>query len=379
MEPPTASPGGRARWTINGDFLALAPYGVARYALELTSALDALVTAGHPLARRVDLDLVAPRPAPDWLDLKGIPVRVVPEFGRPRLPQVWVQVQLPRHVPGGLVSFCNLAPVAVRRQIVCIHDLQTRTMPDSYGAGFRLAHRLILPLLGRRVRRVTTVSRESLEHLVGYGVAPREKISVTHNGSDHVRRWDGARSSLPLPEDGPYVFALGRRQPHKNLDLILDLAPLLDAVGIAVLIAGEVDAAFIARHGRPVPPNVHLVGRIGDDDVRRALEHALAFLLPSRSEGFGIPAVEAMACGCPVVASTSPCLPEICGEAAVYADPDDPAAWRDAVVWLRASERERHRLVQAGHQAAASYSWSRIAEQYLALMTAVDDEETVGC
>jgi hypothetical protein len=120
----------RHPWAISGDFLALKPTGVARYALEVTRALNALVAEDHPLTRNVELTLLAPRPAPSNF-LEHIPTRVIPEFNRPRLPQFWVQAQLPRAVQGGVLSFCNLAPVLVRRQIVCIHDLHTRIMPES--------------------------------------------------------------------------------------------------------------------------------------------------------------------------------------------------------------------------------------------------------
>lgn len=95
------------RWTINGDFLGLKPTGVARYATETTLALDALVAAEHPLTRGLSLRIVAPRSTS--LPVRSIPVDVVPEYTRPRLPQFWVQAQLPRHVDGGLLSFCNLA------------------------------------------------------------------------------------------------------------------------------------------------------------------------------------------------------------------------------------------------------------------------------
>ncbi len=80
----------RRRWTINGDFTTLRPTGVARYAREVTMALDALILEGHPLGRDLDIDLVVPRPLSESLPLDVIPVRLVPEFSRPRLPQFWV-------------------------------------------------------------------------------------------------------------------------------------------------------------------------------------------------------------------------------------------------------------------------------------------------
>ena len=104
-------------WTINGDFVTLQPTGVARYAREVTLALDKLVSEQHPLAQGLAIDLVTPRPPVD-LPLRRIPVRIVPEFDKPRLPQFWVQAQLPHHVAGGLLSLlqsCANVPAAAHR------------------------------------------------------------------------------------------------------------------------------------------------------------------------------------------------------------------------------------------------------------------------
>ena len=375
-EPPRPPvPPGRAaaprRWTINGDFVTLAPTGVARYGREVTRALDRLVAARHPLTRDLALDLVAPGPGRAPLVLDAIPIRVVPDFARPRLPLVWVQARLPFHVPGGLVSFCNLAPVALRRHIACVHDMHTRMVPESYGRLFALAHRLILPALGRRAAAITTVSEFSRDRIAEYGVAPRGKITVTYNGCDHALRWEPARSRLDPPRRA-YVLCLGRGERHKNLELMLRLAPRLDALGLDLWMAGDVDAEMIRARGLGWPDNLRLLGRIGDDDFAQALGGARAFLFPSRIEGFGLPAVEAMALGCPVIAATAPCLPEICGPAALYAGPDDLEGWARAVETLDTDAPARATLIAQGHDRARLYGWERIAEQYLELMARID-------
>jgi glycosyltransferase involved in cell wall biosynthesis len=363
---------GKRRWTLNGDFLALQPNGVARYAREVTLAMDALITEGHPLAEGLELDLVAPREPAKPLHLDAIGVRIVPEFNRPRLPQVWVQLQLPRHVQGGLVSFCNLAPIAVRRQIVCIHDLHTRLMPESYGLFFRWAHHAILPILGRRAVSITTVSQLSREHLIAFGITSPQKITVTYNGSDHAQRWDAARSKLAAKADRPYALCLGQSQKYKNVELLVRLAPILDLMGLDIWMAGDVNEDSIRPYASAKPDNLRLLGRIVDDDLKKALSGALCFLFPSRIEGFGLPAIEAMAAGCPVVASTSPCLPEICGDAALFADPDDPGGWADQVRQLSDNTVLRRRMVEAGRAQAQGYTWRGVAETYLDLMMQAD-------
>jgi glycosyltransferase involved in cell wall biosynthesis len=358
------------RWAINGDFLTLRPTGVARYAKEVTAQLDALIAEGHPLTRGLALELIAPR-TPD-VPLTAIPTRLVPEFSHPRLPQLWVQLQLPLHVTGGLLSFCNLAPVAVKRHIVCIHDLHTRLMPESYGRLFRWAHRAILPLLGRRAARITTVSALSREHLVQFGIAPHQKIVVTYNGSDHARRWDPDRAQLAMKPARPFVLCLGQPQKYKNVQLLLRLAPLLNQMGLDLWMAGGIDMATLRNESGSVPDNVRLLGRISDDDFAKGLTEALCFLFPSRIEGFGLPVVEAMALGCPVVASTAPCLPEVCGDAALFADPDDVDGWLAAIGRLKDDSALRNRVIRLGRVRASAYSWRAIAERYLALMAEID-------
>jgi glycosyltransferase involved in cell wall biosynthesis len=169
------------------------------------------------------------------------------------------------------------------------------------------------------------------------------------------------------------VLSLGRRnQKYKNVELMVRLAPLLDTMGLDLWMPGDVDEAFIAALVSPRPSNLKLLGRIGDDDLKKALSGALCYLFPSRIEGFGLPAVEAMASGCPVIASTSPCLPQVCGEAALYAGPDDLEGWADAMRRVRDDAALRDSLVEAGHARAKGYSWRKIAETYLELMMQVD-------
>lgn len=355
-------------WTINGDFTALRATGVARYASEVTQALNTLIADRHPLTTDLDLQVVAPAP----FKLTHIPVHVVPEFRSPRLPQFWVQFQLPRHVRGGLLSFCNLAPVTVAKHIVCIHDLHTFLMPESYGLGFRLAHRAILPLLGKFATRITTVSELSREHLVHYGIARNEKIITTYNGCDHALRWNAERSTLKLDDLQPFVLFFWRSQKYKNNELILKIAEPLAARGINIVLVGEEPDNAVVAAQLAAAPNIKFVGRIDDNTLAYALSKALCLIFPSRIEGFGLPAVEAMALGCAVIASSSRCLPEICGGGALYADPDDPSAWVEAIVMLHSDPESKLRLIARGKTIAEKYSWRKIAEIYLAAMAEAD-------
>jgi glycosyltransferase involved in cell wall biosynthesis len=358
-------------WTINGDFVMLRPTGVPRYAREVTIALDQLISEGHPLTDGLALDLVVPRPVQD-LRLRNVPIRVLPEYNKPRLPQLWVQAQLPRHVKGGLLSFCNLAPVFVTPHIVCIHDLYSWTNPESFSLGFRVAHRVIQPLLGRRVNRITTVSELSRDQIIRYGVASSDKITVTYNGADHALRWTAARSTLQLG-DRPFVLCIGRGEKHKNMELIWRIAPALGEMGLDIYMAGDISNETLGSYGGETPRNLRLLGRISDDDLAKAFEMALGFLFPSRIEGFGLPAIEAMIWGCPVIAANAPCLPEVLGEAALYAGPDDAEGWVETIDRLRSDPALQREMSVRSRMRAARFTWRGIAESYLRLMADIDE------
>lgn len=357
---------GRSRsWTVNGDFVALKATGVARYAWETVWAMDALIGEGHPATTGLSLQIVAPRkPVED--SLQNIPVKVVPEFRSPRLPQVWSQIQLPRHVSGGLISLCNLGPVSPKDQIVCIHDLHTKLMPDSYSRAFRLAHDVILPFVGRRSLNVTTVSSFAADCLVKYRISPREKVVVTYNGHEHALRWKPELGRVALGAR-PFVLTLGRSLPYKNSKLVFRIAQALNDMGLDLYVTGDFDAHAVAAE-IGIGDNVRLLGRVSDDDLAHLLQAAQCFLFPSRMEGFGLPAVEAMAWGCPLVVSDVASLPEVCGQAALYADPDRDDAWIDAVRRIVSEPGLADRLKRVGREQVQRFSWRKIAEQYLQLM-----------
>jgi len=356
-------------WVINGDFFGLGPTSLARYAVETTLALDMLVATDHPLTRGLSLSIVSPRPTS--LKLRAIPVRVVPEFDRPRLPQFWVQAQLPRHVAGGLLSFCNLAPVRVRRQIVCMHDSHAWFGPGSGGGLLRWLYRSTLRALGRRAAHVTTVSEFSRSELITSGVATADRTTVTLSGSDHIDRWN-AEKLLLARGHRPYVVAVGGDQPDKDLDLPLRLAPMLDMIGVDLWIAGELGARSNEVSSVPTHGAIRWLDRVGDNALKGIFAGALGFLCPGRVDAFGLRGIEAMASECPVIASGAPGLFDVFGDAALYAGLDDPGAWVRHVARLKCDPQFRATRVETGLRQAGEYTWRRVAEIYLELMSRVD-------
>jgi glycosyltransferase involved in cell wall biosynthesis len=281
---------------------------------------------------------------------------------------------LPVYLRGGLLSLCNTGPLAVKRQIVCIHDVNTRLAPNSYSLTFRMAYRLLEPGLGRTARQITTVSRFSELMLRQFNVTRTKDVAVIHDGHEHVFEWDAGRSSIREPDLAlPYVLVVGSKAPHKNLAIVYSFATDLAAKGIHIFVTGGENLNVFARdQGAQPPPNVRHLGRVNDDDLAFLYGHALCLAFPSKTEGFGLPTVEAMALGCPVISSDVASLPEVCGDAALYAMPDDAASWVDAVGRIADDPILRENLSKGGRERAKTFSWKKGAEKYLELMYQID-------
>jgi glycosyltransferase involved in cell wall biosynthesis len=360
-------------WSINGRFLTQPLSGVQRYAEEIVKALDALIVEGHPHARDLSVELLVPPGLARPLPLQAISVRRVGRTGG----HSWEQLALPIAPRGGLLSLGNAGPVAARKHIVCIHDVNTRLAPASYSAQFRTLYRILLPALGRSAARVATVSHFSADQIAGFGIARKAKMAVIPNGHEHALAWTPQHSMVTEKASGPNtIFVIGSPAPHKNVSMLLNMADQLAAAGLQLAIAGKADPhVFASGAPRFDAPNVHWLGAITDGELAALLGDCLCLAFPSFTEGFGLPALEAMARGCPVVSSDRASLPEVCGEAALYAAPTEPAAWLAHFKRLKADADLRAGLIAKGFVQARRFRWNKSAALYLLLMARLDGVE----
>jgi glycosyltransferase involved in cell wall biosynthesis len=348
---------------FNGRFLVRPVTGVERCGGEIIRAVDALCTEGHSAVSGLDFEIV--RPPADSVSERfaRIPERVIGRRGG----HLWEQLDLPRYVRGGiLVNLCNLAPLRGALNVTCVHDANVFLIPESFAWSFRVAYRIMLPLVIRRSSRWVTVSDYSARQLVRLGVADRPPSAIVGNGSEHIGRLQPSRSRLATIELPPsFIFAMGSKSQNKNIDLLLGLSGALHARGLSIVLAGGANPRVFNRPAATPHPNVLELGRIDDDDIAFLCSRALCFAFPSFYEGFGIPAIEAMACGCPVIAANSSALPEVLGDAALFCPPTDPQAWLSAISNLAGDSDLRARLVQRGQERAAIYSWRLAALRLL--------------
>ncbi|MER8658946.1 glycosyltransferase family 1 protein [Mesorhizobium sp. M0847] len=364
------------QWTINGRFLSQPTTGVQRYAGEIVRALDALFAEQAPLTRGLELRLHCP-PGSSDIAINSIERCEIGSRGG----HLWEQTRLAASLRGGgLLSLCNTGPLLSRKHIVCIHDANVWNAPQSYSLRFRTSYKALLPCLGKTACSISTVSNFSLGELVRLGIVPERRAFVAPNGHEHVFRWKPEHSAATrLAASRETIVMIGGAAPHKNVKLILDMAERLGKAGLKIAVVGMSDSdIFKTGSARAEAQNIHWLGRISDNELAALLMDSLCLAFPSLTEGFGLPVVEAMALGCPVVVSERASLPEVCRNAALYAAANDPQAWFDRFMGLRNSKALRVQFMGKGKARALAYSWRASALSYLQAMALADgiDPET---
>jgi glycosyltransferase involved in cell wall biosynthesis len=320
-----------------------------------------------------------------------------PNFGLRRIPfpRLWTHARLSAdllaHPPDVLFVPAHVLPLGAplrrrMRTVVTIHDLGYLRFPEAHTRAHRLYLRLSTLWSARAASQLIAVSAATRDDLVRLARVPPGKIAVVHHGLSPRFRpvEDAATIAVARQRYGitaPYFLYVGTVQPRKNLVRLIEafaqaLARLnvetLERSNVQLLIAGkrgwlteaiERRAAELGLAGR-----VHFAGYVADDDLPALLGGALAFVFPSLYEGFGMPVLEAMACGAPVLASNSSSLPEVAGDAALLVDPTDTAAIAGGMARLAEDAALRDELRARGLARAGAFTWDRCAKQTLAVL-----------
>ncbi len=322
--------------------------------------IDARAAARHEIGgvERVTIEMAArlPRLRPDRYAVMMPPAALAYRAGH-----LWEQALLPAAARNARVLYCpaNLAPAVSKRTVVVINDLAALRHPGWYSSVYASYQQQILPLLARRARLVIAPSEFARQELGdGLGLHP-DRVAVVPHGVDD--RFSPDADAEPVKRRyglrRPYVLVVGTRIARKNLASLAVARSRLAEHGIELVSAGSGRAYM--RPGETPP--MRALGYVDDEDLPGLYAGAVALTMPSLYEGFGLPVLEAMASGIPVVAADRTALPETCGDAALLIDPDDGEGMADALLQAAGDAGTRERLVKAGLERAAHFSWQRTA------------------
>lgn len=347
---------------LNGKFLAQRTTGVQRFARGVVTALDRSLQStpcGH------DVELLLP---PSAILIEGLQVITQRVIGKPRRSlTAWEQLELPRHTCGStLLCLSGSAPLFAADCVPTIHDAAVYLYPQAYSRAFVTWYRLLFARRARNSPLVLTVSESSARDLAPH--LPRTAYRVVPNSAEHITDQPSDTSVLNRLEimPGRYLLAVGSLNPTKNFSLLINAyrgSSFVDQFPLVIVGAINRDVFSIDSEDMD-HPNVRWAGSIPDSQLRALYENAAVFIFPSLYEGFGIPPLEAMLCGCPVVASNASSIPEICGIAAHYFDPCNPNEMLLAIQSVIQDDAFRNTLIERGHQRANSFTWEKAAKRF---------------
>lgn len=353
------------RLVVNGKFTSQRMTGVQRVAFELLRAVELADATSD------DIELVVPGNAKEPGASLGRR-RTVPWLKG----QLWEQVALPIATHGELlISLCNSGPLVSRRQVVMVHDIAVYDTPQTFSWLFRTAYRLKLSVLLRRAPTVLTVSEFSKSRICGLLDVDEVRVRVVRPGADHFARIDSDASIIERLKLGTtrYCVIVGSLDPRKNLRRVLAAIERLGHLeDVKFVIAGGANARVFATANAHEPSKEHATivraGYVSDGELKALYEHAACLVFPSLYEGFGLPPLEAMLCGCPAIVSTHPAIVEACGDAALYCDASSVDDIAEKIHSMMTDETLRQSYRKKGLVHARSCRWADSARELMRIL-----------
>lgn len=356
--------------------------GIGRYVRELLRALAASDTTNN-----YRLFYASPAPLPH--SLPPLPANfhsTCLPFNDIWLARLWHRIRAPlplELVTGPLDVYHSpdftLAPTLPGTpKLLTVHDLSFIRDPDSSSPSLRSYLQVVVRRSVQRASHILADSQSTKDDIIELYRTPADRITVLYSGVDPA--FQPIRDHAPLAQvrrryglgDAPFVFSLSTLQPRKNYRRLIEAFEIaLGNTHFRLVLAGSRgwmhEELFDEVRRRHLETRVLFPGFVSDADLPSLYSAAEVMAYPSLYEGFGLPVVEAMACGTPVLASTAPCLPEIAGQAALLVDPYDVHAIADGLTRLTRDEQLRARLVEKGLARAQEYSWQESARKLLTL------------
>ena len=342
---------------INGRFLTQPMTGVERYAYNICKALRDL---------QQPFTVVCPK-AQSILPCYDVSGFQIVRYGIGSS-HFWEQCILPFFFIGKkdytLFNFTGLGTILVRQKVMIIHDLSFLHNPKWFSASYYWWYRVMMPLAARSSRHIITISEFSKREILKYyPFLDENRVSVIYGAADDTLFQPHANEE---PSSVRYALAVSSLDPRKNFESLIKAFEGLN--DCQLYIVGSANRVFSQRNNLQQHSNIKFLGRVSDDELVRLYRQAACFIFPSVYEGFGLPPLEAMCCGCPVLVSDIPVLREVCQDAAIYFNPLDINDIHTAIEhFLSLKDTERAAMQERGLAHAAHFSWEQAAKAIVAL------------
>ena len=345
---------------VNARFLTQKLTGVQRFAIELSLQLKAML--GDDVAFLSPKDVIH----------EEVAFKLGNKTTGNHTGHLWEQWDLPRQLRkmGNplLLCLCNTAPILYSNKVDTLHDITCIRYPGTYSRKFRLFYRLVIPMAIWTSRHLLTVSEFSKSEISSHYHVPARKIDVIYNavGSNfHCVKEESLRGER-------YLVTVSSLKENKNFQtaVLAFIAAQKEMPDLHLYIVGDLSTGNFKAMPQLLEiceshPNIRLLGRVSDENLIRYYSNALAFVFPSFYEGFGIPVLEAQACGCPVLSSSSSSLPEVLGDSALFCDPNNVKEFTNAIKQIVDNEELRGRLVSSGYKNIKRFRWESSADKLL--------------
>jgi len=346
---------------IASRFLTQNITGVQRYGIELSIAIK-------KLNYEYNIEFISPRNIVHYEIANFLQVKQIGILKG----QLWDQISLLKFLKSKgnplVLNFCNSLPVYYENKIVIIHDIIHLKFPVSYSYSYRKYYEIIFPLMLKHSRHIITVSEFSKREMVHYFSINENKISVIYNGINEKF------TSRKLNSNERYILGVSSIAYHKNFVGLIKAFQLLKNDNVKLYIVGGLNEKIFGKDSKKIltevknSSKIKFIGRVDDDKLIELYSNAICFVYPSLYEGFGIPPLEAQACGCPVVLSDIPVFREVYGDSAIYVDPYSPEDIAEKIQMLLDDERLRDILIQKGFENAKKYTWENSAKSFFKVL-----------
>ncbi len=337
-------------YIINGRFLCQKMTGVHRYAYEMCCALH---------QANFSFVVVAPQKIqPNYI----CPFSVV-QTGRTSS-HFWEQIELPLYIrkhykKSILINFTGIGSLLHKDIVSTIHDLSFLENPKWFSKSYYLLYRFLTPIIARKAKKIITVSHFSKKEIIQKLKISENKISVIYNAvSDKmIQKTEHQKEKI--------ILSVSSIDPRKNFSRLIEAFKNLDNSTYKLIIVGAKNNIFGKNDFLKKSPNVEFTGYINDNKLIELYNKASMFIYPSFYEGFGIPNLEAMSNGCPVITSDIPPHREICKNSALYFDPYSTKKLKETINQLITNEELIKEMVVKGYERANFFSWNKSAEKLI--------------